>query len=632
MRIVHVSRQYAPGIGGLESYVHCLAQEQLKAGHEVRVVTLDRIFGLQSRLPSAEHIEGVAVTRVPWWGSRRYPMAPAILRHLDSCDVVHVHAVDFAADYLARTSLLHGKPLVLSTHGGFFHTQFAAAIKRTYFRHITSRTLRGFRAVIASSLQDYETFAPICDDRLVTVENGVDIARFANLARTDGKTIISFGRIAPNKQPERLLRWFAAVHRLDPDWRLSIAGKPMGVDVTALHQLAGELGVNGAVSIHQSPTFEQLRALVAENRYFASASSYEGFGLTAVEAASAGLYPVLSDIPAHSRTRERLGFGTLTDFASSEAAASFVEQARMGTMTVPSGPSREEALRSFGWGEAAGQIEEIYNRSLGNRSRSIGGLDVQVMDLPMAVRRLNHLIRRREPRVITFCNAHTVITARGNAPFANALRDAFILNDGVGLDWASRLLYGRPFPANLNGTDLIPTLLLRRSRPLRVYLVGSPPGIAARAGDMLKRRNAKLQIVGTDHGFFEEEGEGDVVARIVASAPDVVLVGMGHPRQEIWAERHVQALGVPVICVGALFDFTAEAVLRAPAWMRRTRLEWGYRLICEPRRLARRYLVGNIAFMTGVARDAWRGVHISDWHISRWPSAGRHPQSARGAA
>ena len=230
------------GLEAWRSYVRCLAQEQLKAGHEVRVVTLDRIFGLQPRLPSAEHLEGVAVTRVPWWGSRRYPIAPAILRHLDPSDVVHVHAVDFAADYLARTSLLHGKPLVLSTHGGFFHTQFAAAFKRAYFHHITSRTLRGFRAVIASSLQDYDTFAPICGDRLVTVENGVDIARFANLARADGKTIISFGRIAPNKEPERLLRWFAAVHRLDPDWRLSIAGKPMGVDVTATAPIGRRTG------------------------------------------------------------------------------------------------------------------------------------------------------------------------------------------------------------------------------------------------------------------------------------------------------------------------------------------------------------------------------------------------------
>lgn len=627
MRIVHVSRQYAPGIGGLESYVQSLAQEQLKAGHDVRVVTLDRTFGLGQRLPSAERLDGVAVTRVPWWGSRRYPIAPAILRHLDPSDVVHVHAVDFAADYLARTSLVHGKPLVLSTHGGFFHTQFAVSFKRAYFHHVTSRTLRGFRAVIASSLQDYDTFAPICDDRLVTVENGVDIARFANLARPDGKTIISFGRIAPNKEPERLLRWFAAVYRLDPAWRLSIAGKPMGVDVAALRQLAEELGVRDAVAFHPSPTFEELRTLVAESRYYASASSYEGFGLTAVEAASAGLYPVLSDIPAHRRTRERLGYGTLTDFTSPDAATRFVAQARAGTMTVPPAPPREEALRSFGWAEAAGQIEEIYNRSLGNRSRSIGGLDVQVMDLPMAVRRIYHLIRRREPRVITFCNAHTVNTARRNPPFANALRGALILNDGVGLDWASKLLYGRPFPANLNGTDLVPTFLLRCSRPLRVHLVGSYPGIAARAGDMLKRRNPNLRVVGTDHGFFELGDEAALLARIAASAPDVVLVGMGHPRQEIWAARHVEALGVPIICVGALFDFTAEAVSRAPDWMRRRRLEWTYRLVREPRRLARRYLVGNVSFMTGVARDAWRGVHISGW-----PRSERRPQRANGAA
>jgi alpha-1,3-mannosyltransferase len=184
----------------------------------------------------------------------------------------------------------------------------------------------------------------------------------------------------------------------------------------------------------------------------------------------------------------------------------------------------------------------------------------------------------------------------------------------------------------LNGTDLVPTFLLRCSHPLRVYLVGSSPGIAARAGDMLKRRNAKLQIVGTDHGYFEAGDESELVARIAASAPDVVLVGMGHPRQEIWAERHVQALGVPIICVGALFDFTAEAVLRAPAWMRRTRLEWSYRLLREPRRLARRYVVGNVSFMAGVTRDAWRGVHISGWHKSGRPRAEPRPHPARGAA
>ena len=132
LRIVHVVRQFTPGIGGLENFVQQLAGRQAATGHAVRVVTLNKVFGSvdSAPLPATERIDGVEVVRVPYRGSQRYSIAPAVLKAVRDADIVHVHAVDFFADFLALTRFLHRKPMVLTTHGGFFHTGFAQRLKR----------------------------------------------------------------------------------------------------------------------------------------------------------------------------------------------------------------------------------------------------------------------------------------------------------------------------------------------------------------------------------------------------------------------------------------------------------------------------------------------------------------------
>ena len=129
MLIVHVVRQFHPGVGGLETVVRELASAQVKAGHRVRVVTLDRLFNVaaKQKLTARERLDGIDIVRVPYFGSSRYPLAFSALRHIKDADLVHVHAIDFFFDYLAWTKPLHGRKLVVSTHGGFFHTKFAAA-------------------------------------------------------------------------------------------------------------------------------------------------------------------------------------------------------------------------------------------------------------------------------------------------------------------------------------------------------------------------------------------------------------------------------------------------------------------------------------------------------------------------
>src|SRR5271165_4031728 len=183
VRVVHVVRQFYPGVGGVESYVRSIAQEQLRQGHSVSVVTLDRVTNQpQAALPAYETLDGVAVHRIGFRGSSRYPIAPGVLRHLKSADVVHVHCVDFFCDFLAVTRFLHRKPLVISTHGGFFHTTYAKRLKRLFFTTVTRLSLRGYRRVFACSDNDLGLFQQITDQRLMLIPNGVDTAKFAGAA------------------------------------------------------------------------------------------------------------------------------------------------------------------------------------------------------------------------------------------------------------------------------------------------------------------------------------------------------------------------------------------------------------------------------------------------------------------
>jgi len=612
MKILHVSRQYHPGIGGLESFTRNLCEEQARAGHAVTMVTLDRIFDGDGRaLPAREVIAGVEVIRLSFRGGRRYPIAPAVLRHIGDCDLIHVHAVDFFADFLALARILHKKPMVLSTHGGFFHTPYAKRLKQLYFHSVTRLSLSRFNAVVACSHADHMSFAPICRSRLTLIENGVDTEKFAGLADPDARTILYFGRIAPNKRIDQLIRWFATLSASDDSWTLIVAGKPMGVTMAELRDVAQEAGVTGRVEFHDSPSDDGLRALIGRSSLFASASAYEGFGISLIEAVSAGLYPAASDIPAHRLSVEKLGVGTLMDFTDPLSAARLLKDVRIARARKAMAQAADP-LRHYGWPQVSARMIDIYERILGQRQRRIGPVRIAVLSQAEAMAQVHGQIATRSAKVIAFCNAHTANLARRDHALADALQDALVLNDGVGVDLASRLRYGKPFPMNLNGTDFIPALLKSYPGPLRLFLVGAAPSIAERAAIALRRQCPNLSVIGMQHGFFDAQEEAGLSQRIKASGADLVIACMGNPRQEIWAARWARDFQRPVICGGALLDFLAGSVLRAPPWVQRARFEWAWRLMQEPTRLADRYLRGNLSFIAHALKDTWRGATWED--------------------
>ena len=169
---------------------------------------------------------------------------------------------------------------------------------------------------------------------------------------------------------------------------------------------------------------------------------------------------------------------------------------------------------------------------------------------------------------------------------------------------ASRFLFGSAFPQNLNGTDFTPHYLRSTRHRFRIFLLGSRGNVARRAGKQLTRMCPRHQIVGWHHGFFANGDTAKIAAMIKHANADVVLVAMGNPVQEQWLTANLAATGCRLgFGVGALFDFLTGQAPRAPAWIRTMRAEWLYRLMLEPGRLWRRYLVGNPQFLLRVLRQ-----------------------------
>ena len=209
-----------------------------------------------------------------------------------------------------------------------------------------------------------------------------------------------------------------------------------------------------------------------------------------------------------------------------------------------------------------------------------------------------------------YVNAHVLNQSQERGELRTALREAdLVYCDGYGVRVAAKAL-DLPVPHRMTGADWIWTLAaLCEETGRSVYLLGSEPGIAREAATRLRARHPGLEVAGAHHGFFEvgSPHAERVVEDINACRPDILLVGMGTPKQELWVQRHAAALEVDVLwTVGALFDYVSGRVPRAPAWLADNGLEWIFRLGIEPQRMWRRYLLGNPVFISRVMAQARR--------------------------
>ena len=234
---------------------------------------------------------------------------------------------------------------------------------------------------------------------------------------------------------------------------------------------------------------------------------------------------------------------------------------------------------------------------------------VEVLGMPLNIvgfeQTLNLLVRLARgdcPAYVVTANVDHVVRLNRRPDLRPLYAEAdLVVADGMPLVWASRIL-GHRLPERVAGSDLFPCLCQRAaSEGLTVYLLGGDPGTADAAAAVLKQRNPSLQIVGIDcppYGFESDAAECErIVSRVKGAGPGILFVALGSPKQEQWIYANRGRCGAKLsIGVGISFSFVSGHVRRAPRWMRRVGLEWFHRMVQEPRRLIRRYLVDDLLF------------------------------------
>jgi N-acetylglucosaminyldiphosphoundecaprenol N-acetyl-beta-D-mannosaminyltransferase len=219
-------------------------------------------------------------------------------------------------------------------------------------------------------------------------------------------------------------------------------------------------------------------------------------------------------------------------------------------------------------------------------------------------------------RYVVTPNVQHTMVFQENAAFREAYAEAsLVVADGWPLVVSSWQLGGAQ-PERVAGSDLLPGLFdatHENGEPISVFLLGAAPGVGERAARVIAERWPNVSVKGTHSppfGFERDAAENQRILKLVAEAsPDVLVVGLGAPKQEIWTYRFRSEIQAKVaLCVGATIDFIAGTKARAPEWMQRSGLEWVHRAVTEPRRLGRRYAEHAIMFPALVARE---------WHRTR---------------
>lgn len=230
-----------------------------------------------------------------------------------------------------------------------------------------------------------------------------------------------------------------------------------------------------------------------------------------------------------------------------------------------------------------------------NKIVSILGVPIAVIDPSNLVHEFEILLDKGVKGWITGINAHALNLAYEN----HWLRDFYhnaLLNcaEGVGVTIAA-FLSGVKAPKRQAWADITSELFrMLQQKKKSVYILGSTDAILSKAIKNLQQEYPQLSIVGYHHGYFMDTEEAQIIKQINTVAPDVLFVGMGMPKQEFWIYRNASYLNVGLIFpVGALIDYISGVKKRCPRWMAVSGLEWFYRLLCEPQRVWKRYLIGN---------------------------------------
>lgn len=255
------------------------------------------------------------------------------------------------------------------------------------------------------------------------------------------------------------------------------------------------------------------------------------------------------------------------------------------------------------------QLEVLQEKRLGNNPRvTIMGVTIDVLNVADTIALVEQYVLQKEPLHLIGVNADKLNEAAQNETLGKIVNSCGVINaDGASVIMASKFLK-KELPERVAGIDLMQSLVsLSQDKGYSVYLLGAKQEVVDKTAEVLQVRYPKLKIVGIHNGYFKEEDWPAVSQEIREANPDFVFVGITSPLKEYLVE-FLQSDGHRCVFmgVGGSFDVISGNISRAPLWVQKLNMEWLYRMLQEPKRLFKRYFVGNWKFIVAIAKEKRR--------------------------
>lgn len=581
MRLVVPCIPYDGGKSGISVYIREVVAALRAEGHEVTTIT--EPSGRKALVSMLHHLF-VLPFRIRW-------------KDFDACILPAANRRAFCRYPIPTVAVVHD----LSQ----YHVEAKYdAFRMFYIKRVLPFFVRKAHHVVAisnSTAADLTTHWRIPPQKISVVYNGFT----APGREGSGNSVLYISRLEhPGKNHVKLIEAYSSLPR----------------EVAAEHPLVLAGGDwNGAEEVHRAAKCSPYRDCIRLAGFVADAdmpklwseagcyvfpSRFEGFGLSLLEAMSAGLPCACSS----TSSLGELGKGAAELFDPES-----VEEIAAALMRILTDANRREELiaagrsraASFSWRECARGLVACFDDS------KVFGVPIECCSLSHAVSVVVEAGYSRGvggAQFFAFVNAHCLNIAWSDKDYAAILKrcDA-VWPDGTGVRMAGRRL-GFAVPENVNGTDLFPMVCRAIEGIVRaggkaptVFLYGGRPGVAEKAAENVRRDSPLVEISGTCDGFVDSK---EAVSRINAARPGLLFVALGVPRQEKWIAEHLGELDCgAALAVGGLLDFVSGRIPRAPMWMRRMGVEWMFRLYQEPVRLFRRYIIGNPLFLLRVRKE-----------------------------
>ena len=464
-----------------------------------------------------------------------------------------------------------------------------------YIKKVLPHYVRKAQSVVAisqSTKRDLIKYWHIPEEKITVVYNGFTPPAAVNTDKL--KQILYISRIEhPGKNHLNLLKAFELLpEKLRKEYTLVMPGASWNGAETVFEyakksSCADRFNFTGFVD------FAKLPELYAQSSMYVFPSRFEGFGLSLLEAMHAGVPCACSN----NSSLGELGSGAAELFDPSspqeiaDAMQKILDAPEYQKELIQKGKDKSA---KFSWQNTAIGLVDVFKE----KQTSVFGVSFFRGTMAEALEKIDEFVESKQSHHVAFINAHCLNIAYKNIEYKQVLNTcSAVFADGIGAKIGAKIL-GSNVEDNVNGTDMFPLLAQKK---YRIYFFGGAPGVAAKALEKAKALGGNADFIGCADGFFKDKSEDELFAELRALKPDIVLVAMGVPKQEMWINKHLPDLsGCVAIGVGGLLDFVSERIPRAPLWMRKCNIEWCYRLYNEPRRLFKRYIIGNPLFIIRV--------------------------------